>query len=657
MTASAASSTVVPGGTDQFTAVVTNSTAAVTWSIPSTAPGSIDSTSGLYTAPNPVTKPGPITVTATLASDSTKTGTATVSVLQLTGLAVSPKGPAIAVGGTKAFTALGTFTNGTSTSTSDWTAESTWTSSTTAATMSGSTATGAALGITTIAATDTASTISGTTVLNVTTGTLTNASLIGSYVFSISHSGTRGQSFSTGAFQSGGDGTITGGVVDFNAPQGSAKDVAISGGSYTIYPDGRGTLSLTAQGTDTYNLILSSDGSHGRLILDANTGVEVGTFEKQTAGTLSGTYTLLLGGEDGTLCTISCSGGSAFQNPIVIAGQFSTLTAGTASGVLDANDNGTLDGVAGGNVGSSDALAFMATYGTPDANGRGTFQLTPPSALGSQAPWNFAYYVVSANKTLLIQTDVQTSPLSTPPLPALAGMAETQSGVVDPAGSNYVFLLERSDGEGLFGTAGQWQFAAPNILLGEMDVNSSGMTNNVSIAGSTYTTVDTTTGRGSVTVSPTRSYIFYTVSSATGAGKMYILEADTKVYGGVGQQQTTTSTLPPGTLAFNLGQLATGESDASYLGVFLTSSMSGIVDSNVAVSGVETQASTLITAGAFGTPDGFGRGTVTFNGLPDQTNTAYGFYIVSPTEIVVFGIPTTAPAAGYQAVDGLVEVQ
>jgi len=75
VTLSPVSATVVPGGTQQFTATVTGSTnTAVTWS--ATA-GSV-STGGLYTAPS---TGGAYTVTATSTADSTKSASAMVIVI------------------------------------------------------------------------------------------------------------------------------------------------------------------------------------------------------------------------------------------------------------------------------------------------------------------------------------------------------------------------------------------------------------------------------------------------------------------------------------------------------------------------------------------------------------------------------------------------
>lgn len=676
---------VIPSGTQQFTATVTNSVqTAVTWSV--TGGGSIGAT-GLYTAPSSVTAPTQAEVTATLASDTTQKSTATASLLPLTGLSISPAGPTLIVGGTETFAATGTFTNGTATSTADWTAQSAWTSSNTAtATITGgSTANAVAVGAATITATY--GSVTGTTALNVTSQTMTAASLSGTYVFSITHAGTRGQAFSAGVFVADGTGLIIGGVEDFNAPppSGTASNVSILQGAgcdaatpttdscYTVNADGRGSLHLTSasegRGTDIYSFILSSDGSHGHLILSDSSGVEVGTFEKQTATTLGdGSYSLLLGGMDGTAIS-----GTA-QGPEALAGEF-TISSGTiSSATFDVNDNGAIDGAAACGATCpppSAALTFSANYVQAGSNGRGTFVITPAGIAATQlvsGSWHFDFFVVSANKIVLIQTDPQGS--ATPTVAALTGTAEKQtfSGTPNLAGSNYVFLVERSAAEGLFGSAGQWEFQAspPNTLTGEMDANClqsaptcMATTTLTTITSSPYT-VDAT-GRGTVAISTPRSYVFYAIGDpSSGTARMYVLETDNKTNAGVGMQQAASLSLPTGAMAFNMAQLATDGYDSSFSGQLTISGtdLSGIVDSNVAVNYVQTSSSNQASGTSLAGPDGNGRGTVTLNilNLPSPgLSTSYAFYLVSPSQMVIFG--TSSNVVGHQNQDGTMEVQ
>ncbi len=98
------SATVSSGGTQQFTATVSNTTnTAVTWS--ATA-GSVSS-AGLYTAP-PVTANTTATVSATSVADPSKSANATVSITApppVVAVSISPTSATVASGGTQQFTA------------------------------------------------------------------------------------------------------------------------------------------------------------------------------------------------------------------------------------------------------------------------------------------------------------------------------------------------------------------------------------------------------------------------------------------------------------------------------------------------------------------------------------------------------------------------
>jgi len=87
------------GASHQFTATVTGTTnTAVTW----TASGGGISTSGLYTAPATT---GTYTVTATSVADTSKSDTATVTVVAGVAVNISPESVTLVTGGTQTFTA------------------------------------------------------------------------------------------------------------------------------------------------------------------------------------------------------------------------------------------------------------------------------------------------------------------------------------------------------------------------------------------------------------------------------------------------------------------------------------------------------------------------------------------------------------------------
>jgi hypothetical protein len=114
VTVSPTAPTVLAGATQAFSATVAPVTnTAVTWSI-SPAVGSINASSGLYTAPaTPPATTQTVTVTATSAAAPTRTGTATVTVPAVA-VAISPTAPSVPVNGTQQFTATVTGSSNTS---------------------------------------------------------------------------------------------------------------------------------------------------------------------------------------------------------------------------------------------------------------------------------------------------------------------------------------------------------------------------------------------------------------------------------------------------------------------------------------------------------------------------------------------------------------
>ncbi|MGD1211782.1 MAG: DUF4082 domain-containing protein, partial [Candidatus Acidiferrales bacterium] len=159
-----ANPSVLPGGTQQFTATGTyvgggtlNITSQVTWSSLSTSVATINSSGGLATAVNS----GSSTISATQGS---VTGTTTLTVPALPSIVVTPSAPTINAGATQQFTATGTYQGG---GTQNITSQVTWSSSNTAfATINSSgLATALSGGTTTISAVQ--GSITGSTTLTV----------------------------------------------------------------------------------------------------------------------------------------------------------------------------------------------------------------------------------------------------------------------------------------------------------------------------------------------------------------------------------------------------------------------------------------------------------------------------------------------------------
>src|SRR6266581_129694 len=105
--------TVAAGGTQQFSAVVQNtSNTAVTWQVNGVTGGNATvgtiSSSGLYTAPGVVPNPATVTVTAVSQADATKSAAAQVTITTAitVSVTISPTSATVAAGGTQQFSAV-----------------------------------------------------------------------------------------------------------------------------------------------------------------------------------------------------------------------------------------------------------------------------------------------------------------------------------------------------------------------------------------------------------------------------------------------------------------------------------------------------------------------------------------------------------------------
>jgi len=119
LTVSPTSAQVEIGETQQFTAtVVGNSNSGVTWSVGGVAGGNSTlgtiTSSGLYTAPATIPNPSQVTVTATCAADGVTSASASVTVVPLISVTVSPSTPQnLAINSNRQFTATVTGTSNT----------------------------------------------------------------------------------------------------------------------------------------------------------------------------------------------------------------------------------------------------------------------------------------------------------------------------------------------------------------------------------------------------------------------------------------------------------------------------------------------------------------------------------------------------------------
>ena len=225
----------------------------------------------------------------------------------------------------------------------------------------------------------------------------------GSYAFLLRGYDSAGTPMAmSGALTTDGNGSITGGDLDFN-DNGTVTSIAGTlGGSYSVdtsfHSIPRVTINITAgSSTMTLRCSLSSDGTRGTIIqLDGSLALNAGILLQQDSAALTaanpvGNYAFGLDSDAGS------SGG--VTGGIVEAGQFILGTGGASitGGIADAGQSGN-GPIFGGLNGPASIAAGPATG--PDSFGRGTLTLSI-SGNANQ----YAYYIVNAQQLNLLEID------------------------------------------------------------------------------------------------------------------------------------------------------------------------------------------------------------------------------------------------------------
>ncbi len=469
-----------------------------------------------------------------------------------------------------------------------------------------------------------------------TTG-FTNASLKGTYVFSMTGS-TADPNFGVssfsrvGVFIADGKGDIatTGGLEDVHK-FGTPNIFALTGGSYVVNSDGRGTLSLiTSGGTVQYSITLASSSS-GYLVDmisdDSETGS--GSFALQAATTLAtGTYVFDFAGilPDDT------------GDPISIVGDF-IPNSGTGSGSFssgsfeDVNDNGTV---------TSKAIISGGQYATDNANpgtGRGTANL---------GGIDYVYYVIDGQRAQFMSIDSDTQAPGTIAGEGVAQQAGTPNDVSSFSSSNFVFVMGGS-GEGVPITRGGRLTANGGSLTSILtDFNDGGTVKSIPIVNAGNITLDgDNSGRGTITFTDsTGNYalVFYLSSATQG-----VIQDDSNpniTIDGTLLAQTGTpfsSSSLATNYAFNWSGVDSTGNEQDFVGSFAPASPSpnGMVDFNVFGQQklfFNNLFNGTITVGGDGTGSTGTHSTFVagINGTPSSTFN-YFAYIANPSTILLMG--------------------
>lgn len=633
------------GNIQQFTAtatlsngVVQNYTTIATWSSSDTSKATVvasGTNAGQVTA---VGTGGSVTITAT-SNGVSGTATVTLNPASLDSVTITPGGIGLAVAGTQQFTATANFSNGSQDVTSD--PNTTWSSSTSGvANISASgLVTTAAAGQTTISASYAPSgfsAVSGSTALNVVAAPsqiYNNGSFSGDYAFTLTTTGTTTGTPATsvpvyfvGKFHADGAGNISSGVMDGNSPSGMSTNVSLTG-TYNIYADGRGNMTLNAKGlpSATYRVILSANqfsttnpAVQGQFIQFDGKGSAVGSLVLQDTtvfsnAALSGTEVFRATGVDSGFAPLGEAG-------IFLADGSGNITSGSD----DVNDFG---------VATQDVFG-SSTYSIA-SNGRGTLALSVNGKLS-----NFVVYVVGSGNIIAMSTDSGEA--------VLLAHAERQDNTVSyndallAPGTGYAFLLETSPaiGRGAFDTVGRVLFDGNGGITtpagGVQDEAAGGA--EILITGGTYTVASNgrTVVSETMADATTRTYIYYLIS----ANRAYILASQNNsapdTTAAVGTVDIQSHTLTTATFAGNYAMVGVNQSQSQGASALLWMSADGA--GNVKGVGDTVVGSSIGSAVLSGTysVDPNGRTPVVLT-APVGAN-SYIFYVVTTPEAFMLGV-------------------
>jgi hypothetical protein len=470
------------------------------------------------------------------------------------------------------------------------------------------------------------------------------SSLNGTYAFVIS--GQDGGGFFTraGSFAANGAGGITGGVQDYNSgiPNGNAT-LTITGGTYTIGTNGKGTLSLIDSAETIQVSIVLTSATAGLITQTDGSATGSGNFVAQDTSAfatypnnISGPYVFDFSGIDP----------SGFGESIV--GQLvGNGGGGLSSGVADVNDDFTPSGelpITGG--------AFIADSANGPSFGRGLATLS----LGGTT-FNYAVYIVGANRLRVMRTDFPAASIGD--LVAQTGTIPTTAAGVK---GSFVFTLGGSSLSGGDVRTGRATFSGGNLSNILMDDNNSsasgsGNSNPVpipsgSLSATTYAIDPSGNGRGTMTFTDSKkgtySFIFY-LSSPTGGVIQDVsngITSDGSIVAQTGGPFTASAT--GGNWAFNWA----GQSINSKTGILAEEDFVGQYSQDTSgnitggVDFTELSANEVVTgAGITGSlnvsGDGTGRNgySITLQTSPAATLN-FSAYYVNPNQIFVVGTDT-----------------
>jgi hypothetical protein len=673
---------VAVGSMQTFTANVTggNSPATVTWSV--MGAGTIDPSSGVYTAPMTV----PTTSDIVTATSQGATGSATVNVTASQALQIAPGGPAIPAGMSQNFTVtaagspVGSVTwqvNGLAggdcvAPANNATTPCHGTISSTGTYVAPLSPPPGGVTITALSGTDSGST--NPTVLY-SSASLTSNSSTGQYAiqfagsdFTVGFPLNVAGSIVTAGSPSSNSGTITGGEIDIASAAGVTQAAAITTGTYVVNPpDGRTTVTIATNANGnisssfTLQLALTSN-QHGLLIDVDSFGTGSGAIDAQNttsfANSLNGNYSFSFSGLDPNLF------------PMFGAGTF-VVNGGTIPINVPASPTNTQDLVdiqgfpllnSNESVVTNDITLSGSLSTTIDTFGRGTIQMTSTS-LG---PINFAFYMIDQTHANMVETDTSTT------TPLLFGQIFSAPNSATPLMGGIAFTAGGSSGGNSYRPyviGGVVPLSGTSIGTGGLiDINtSSGSQVATGISSGSY---DNSTATGNVpgrftlslTTSKSGSTPLLFAAYTTTVNTALLVEIDTHTDGSTGTAYQQSSPAPlVGSFATNLQGVGASkqagpiEQDVSGQVVLGTNSgtpavISGNLDLNSltaagTLSVVPSCTGNSSSCSTFTTPSN-NRGTAVIKTVKNIATFNLTYYLVSPTTALYIDTDANRVASG-----------
>jgi hypothetical protein len=362
-------------------------------------------------------------------------------------------------------------------------------------------------------------------------GGFSNASLHGQYAFSMNGIDLNAAYIARiGSFTADGGGIITGGLVDvLSLSTGQAASVvSISGGTYQVQANGRGTMVLNAAGGGTLELSIGLQTNSTGLLVETDLNASTsGAFNLQT----SADFTTAALANPYVFETSGVSFASQNAAPIGLLGKIVADGNGNiTSGVMDTND--------GNAAAPSGATAIAPGTYALDTNGNGANFGRGTMTFNGRT---FAFYIMSSAQFIILEEDT---------LGGSAGTALQQVGAIPTQNSqftgSFVYMIS---GASTLGTQGPVSRVARFTADGSggvgaislddnNDANYTHISQGGNISAATYAidTANSGSGRGTFTfkdsgsgtfsdvfymISPTQAAVLETSKGIIGDGPMY----------------------------------------------------------------------------------------------------------------------------------------